>query len=158
MMALGSVLFHRGLSEEGTAWLEDYRVEIEDEPFGYFSLYELGWAALRRGDVVTAQTFANRLNSLASARKRDALLRVCAALLHGAVTGQWGDEDRAGELLSGALVDARQAGLGELEIVALTQLAEWHLRGHRLAEARGHARDAVELAERASCGCGGPTR
>lgn len=47
------------------------------------------------------------------------------------------------------MVDARQAGLGELEIVALTQLAEWHLRGHRLAQARGDARDAVELAERA---------
>ncbi len=152
MTALGSVLLHRGLSEEGTAWLGDYRVEIAeigDEPFSYFPLYELGWAALRRGDVVTVQTFANRLDSLASARKRDALLRVCAALLRGAVTGQVGDGDRADELLSGALVDARQAGLGELEIVALTQLAEWHLRGNRLPEARGHARDAVELAERA---------
>lgn len=60
-----------------------------------------------------------------------------------------GDEDRAGELFGGALVDAREAGLGELEIVALAQLAEWHLRGHRLPEAQGHARDAVELAERA---------
>ncbi|MGH3867641.1 MAG: DUF4062 domain-containing protein [Pseudonocardiaceae bacterium] len=150
MTALGSVLLHRGLSEEGAAWLGDYHVETDDEPFGYyFFLYELGWAALRRGDVVTTQTFANRLGSLASARKRDALLRVCAALLHGAVTGQVGDEDRAGELLSGALVDARQAGLGELEIVALTQLAERHLRGNRLPEARGHAQDAVELAERA---------
>lgn len=149
MMALGSVLLHRGLSAEGTAWLEDYRVDIDEEPFGYFSLYELGWAALRRGDVVTVQTFANRLTSLASARKRDALLRVCAALLHGAIAGQVGDEGRAGELLSGALVDAREAGLGELEIVALTQLAERHLRGHRLPEAQGDARDAVELAERA---------
>ena len=148
MVALASVLLYRGLSEEGTAWLGDYRVKIDAEPFGYlFSLYELGWTAPPRGDVVTAQTFANRLDSFASARKRDALLRVCAALLRGAIARQVGDEDRAGELLSGALVDARQAGLGELEIVALTQLAEWHLRAHRLPEARGHARDAVELAE-----------
>lgn len=80
MTALGSVLLYRGLSEEGAAWLGDYRVEIDEEPFGYyFSLYELCWAALRRGDVVTAQTFANWLDSLASARERDALLRVCAA-------------------------------------------------------------------------------
>jgi hypothetical protein len=148
MLVLGSVLLDRGLSEEGAAWLGDYRVESDDENFGH-SLYELSWAALRRGDVLTAQTFANRLDSLAPATKRDMHLRVCAALLCGAIAGQVGDEDRADELLSGALVDARQAGLGELEIVALTQLAEWHLRGNRLPEARGHARDAVELAERA---------
>lgn len=148
VMVLGSVLLHRGLSEEGATWLGDYRVESDDETFGR-SLYELGWAAVRRGDVVTAQTFANRLDSLASAPIHHALLRMCAALLRGAVTGRLGDEDQAGELLSGALVDAREAGLGELEIVALTQLAEWHLRGHRLPEARGHTRDAVELAERA---------
>ncbi len=149
MVALGSVLLHRGLSEEGTAWLGDHRTEIKHGPLDYFSPYELGWAVVRRGDVLAAQTFADRLDSLASARKRDAHLRVCAALLHGAVTGQLRDEDRAGEVFRGALVDARQAGLGELEIVALTQLAEWHLRGHRLPEARDHARDAVELAERA---------
>jgi tetratricopeptide (TPR) repeat protein len=149
MVTLGLVLLHRGLSEEGAAWLADHRVDINDPSFGYFPLYELGWAALRRGDFLTAQTFANRLDSLASTRKREAHLCMCAALLRSAVTCQWGDEDRAGELLSGALVDARQAGLGELEIVALTQLAEWHLRGHRLPEARGHARNAVELAERA---------
>ena len=47
------------------------------------------------------------------------------------------------------MVDTREAGLGELEIVALTQLAEWHLRGCRLTEALARARDAVELAERA---------
>ena len=76
-------------------------------------------------------------------------LRVCAALLRGVVTGQSGDEDRAGELLSGVLVDTREAGLGEQEIVALTQLAQWHLRADRLPEARGYARDAVELAGRA---------
>jgi tetratricopeptide (TPR) repeat protein len=144
MVALGVVLLQRGHLEEGTAWLTDYRVEAN-----VASLYPLGWAALRRGDVVTAQTFANRLDSLASATTRDVFRCVCVALLRGAVAGQMGDEDRAGELLSGALVDARQAGLGELEITALTQLAEWHLRGHRLPEARGHARDAVELAERA---------
>ncbi|HEY6423597.1 MAG TPA: DUF4062 domain-containing protein [Pseudonocardiaceae bacterium] len=147
--ALGSVLLRRGLLEEGVAWLRDYRVQIHDGFSGFLSLYELGWAELRRGDVVTAQTFADRLDCLASATERDVHLGACAALLHGAVGGQLGDEDRAGELLSGALVDAREAGLGELEIVALAQLAEWHLRGHRLPEARDHARDAVELAERA---------
>ena len=147
--ALGSVLLHRGYLEVGTAWLTDYRVKVDVEVLGYFSLYELGWAALRQGDVLTAQTFANKLDSLASATKRGVHVGGCAALLRGAVAGQLGDGDRAGELLSGALVDARQAGLGELEIIALTQLAEWHLRGHRLPEARGHARDAVELAERA---------
>ncbi len=148
MTALGLVLLHRGLSEEGAVWLGDYRIEIDDGLL-ILSLHELGWAAARRGDVSTAQTFANRLNRLASASNGHMHLGVFAALLHGAVTGQLGDEDRAGELLSGALVDARQAGLGELEIVALTHLAEWHLRADCLPEARGHARDTVELAERA---------
>ncbi len=149
MVTLGSVLLRRGLSEEGAAWLGDYRVEIDDGPFGYFSRYELGWAAVRRGDVSTAQMFADRLDILTSATKRRAHLRVCAALLRGVVTGQLGDEDRAGELFSSALADAREAGLGELEIVALTQLADWRLRGRQLAEAREYARDAVGLAERA---------
>jgi hypothetical protein len=89
------------------------------------------------------------LDSLASAVERDVHLHVSAGVLKGTVSGRWGDEDQAGELLGAALVDARQAGLGELEIAALTELAEWHLRGRRLPAARDHARDAVELAERA---------
>jgi hypothetical protein len=44
MVALGSVLLHRGMSEEGAAFLPDYRVEIDYEPFGYYALCELGWA------------------------------------------------------------------------------------------------------------------
>jgi tetratricopeptide (TPR) repeat protein len=147
--ALGSVVLHRGHLEEGAAWLTDYRVSVNHGLFDYFSLYELGWAALRRGDAQTAQVFVNRLASLATTGKRDVHLGGCIALLHGAIMGRLGDEDRAGELFSCALVDVRQAGLGELEIVALTQLAEWHLRADRLPEARGDARDAVELAERA---------
>lgn len=120
----------------------DYRVENHGL-FGYLSLHELGWAAMSRGDASTAQAFANRLDGLASATGCDVYMGGCVVLLRGAVTGQLGDEDWAGELFSGALVDARQAGLGELEIVALTQLAEWHLRGNRLPEAQGHARDAL---------------
>jgi hypothetical protein len=146
VVPLGLVLLRRGLSEEGAAWLADYRVAINDPFSGCFSLYELGLAAAHRGDVLTAQTFANRLDIRAST-DREVHVAGYAALLRGVVTGKLGDEDGAGELLSGALVNARQAGLGELEVVALTQLAEWHLRAHRMPEARGHARDAVELAE-----------
>ncbi|MGH3913740.1 MAG: hypothetical protein ACRDTC_10070 [Pseudonocardiaceae bacterium] len=145
---LGMALLCRGLWEEGSAWLGDYRAVIDDDYLGHLPSYELGSAAVRRGDVAGAQTFVHKLDSLASVDKRAVHLRVSAAVLKGTVSGQWGDEDRAGELLGTALVDARQVRLGELEIVALTQLAQWHLRGHRLPAARDHARDAVQLAER----------
>jgi len=84
---LGLVLLHRGLPEEGAAWLRDYRVQIRAEIFDYFSLYELGWAAVRQGDFVTAQTFANRLDGIASANERNMHMGACAALLYGAING-----------------------------------------------------------------------
>jgi hypothetical protein len=149
MAVLGSVLLRRGLSEEGAAWLGDYRIQSCHAILDFLPPYELGWAAVGRGDVLPAQMFANELDSFAGATKRDVYLSGCVGLLRGTVAGQLGDEDQAGELLSGVLVDAREAGLGELESVALTQLAEWHLRGHRLPKPQGHARDAMELAERA---------
>ncbi|MGH3902193.1 MAG: HEAT repeat domain-containing protein [Pseudonocardiaceae bacterium] len=154
MTALGSVLLHRGFLKDGAAWLADYRTTLGRSPFGelslgYLSLRELGWDALHRDDVLAAEVFANRLDNHAATSNRKVYLGVCAMVLRGVVAGRWGDEDRAGELLSGGLADARETGLGELEIVGLTQLAEWHLRGCRLSEARDHARDAVELAERA---------
>lgn len=104
MAGLGSILLYRGYLEQGTAWLTDYRVKVDNEPFGYFSLNELGWAAMRRGDAFAAQTFANRLDSLASTGLRHVHLGGCAALLRGSVISQFGDEDQAGEVLSGALV------------------------------------------------------
>ncbi|MGH3821725.1 MAG: DUF4062 domain-containing protein [Pseudonocardiaceae bacterium] len=149
VVALGSVLLHRGLLKEGTEWVTDNRVK-SDAVFGFIALNELSWDAVRRGDILPAQKFANELDSYASATERHVYLGGCAALLRGVVAGQSGDEVRAGELFSGALADVRQAGLDELEIVALTQLAEWHLRADRLPEARSHASDAVELA-----GCAG---
>ncbi|MGH3799583.1 MAG: hypothetical protein ACRDTD_05505 [Pseudonocardiaceae bacterium] len=152
MTALGSVLMHRGFPEEGAAWLADYRTThgrgVGDLSLGYLSLYQFGWAALHRGDVLTAQAFGNRLNGQFATSNREVYFDVYAILLRGAVADRLGDEDRAGELFGGGLVDARETGLGELEIVGLTQLAEWYLRARRLPEARDHARDAAQLAER----------
>lgn len=85
---------------------------------------------------------------------------VAAQELHGGPAGVWamilrgglmrrGHGDRAGELLTEALLASRSVGLGQAEVVALTELAGWHLDEGRIAQAREDVRDAIELAERA---------
>jgi Domain of unknown function (DUF4062) len=149
-LALGSVLLRRGRSEDGRAWLTDYRAPLGEQGglFKWTALWEFGWVALSAGDGDSAGWCLARMDELAAQELRGGPAGVSAMILRGALARR-GHSDRAGELLNDALLASRSLGLGQAEVVALTELAGWHLDGGRMAQAREHVRDAIELADRA---------
>ncbi len=150
ILALGAVLLRRGRSEDGRAWLTDYRAPLgkDGDLFKWMALWEFGWVALSAGDGNSAGWCLARMDALAAQELRGGPGRVSAMILRGALERR-GHDDRAGELLTDALLASRSLGLGQAEVVALTELAGWHLDGGRIAQAREHVRDAIELADRA---------
>jgi tetratricopeptide (TPR) repeat protein len=150
ILALGLVLLRRGRRQDGRAWLTDYRTPLGEEGglFRWMALWEFGWMALSAGDSDSAEWCLARMNKLAEQESRGGPAKVSAMILCGALARRE-HGNRAGELLTDALLASRSLGLGHAEVVALAELAGWHLDEGRIAQAREHVRDAIELADRA---------
>lgn len=104
--------------------------------------------ALSAGDGDSAGWCLARMDGLAAQELRGGPAGMSAMILRGALARR-GHGNRAGELLTDALLASRSLGLGQAEVVALTELAGWHLDGGRIVQAREHVRDAIDLADRA---------
>jgi hypothetical protein len=135
ILALGSVLLRRGRIEDGRAWLTDYRAPLGRAPCGgegglfeWMALWEFGWVALTAGDRDSAGWCLSSMDALAARELHGGPAKVSAMILRGALARR-GHGDRAGEILTEALLASRSLGLGQAEVVALTELAGWHLDG-----------------------------
>jgi hypothetical protein len=150
IQALATVAFLRGEYAAGNAWLSDHRLDTSDIDyrafFGAFNLLELGLMALRQGDVTGSQGFSNRLSEKAVADNHP-LIGLHARTLEAAVAHAQGEHDRACQLLSDALIVARQTRNSDNEAGLLIQFADLNADMRRLDEARSNIADARQLAE-----------
>jgi hypothetical protein len=159
LAALVIVLIRRGEYEESNAWLSDYRLQMGllrdrvnvaagDEPFQVALLSEGAIAALRQGDIASAQVFAERMAAIA---ENSALpqAKVQAMAVSGDIAQAQGKRDQTHDLLNNALVLARVARLPDSEAGLLVQLGHWNALGGRLDAARAFANDALNLARHA---------
>ena len=144
-------LLRRGKYKEAVAWLSDYRGKGQggddvEEIFGPQDLLSLGLTALREDDITTAQFLAGKIASSAEQLGRP-IPRIQSMTLGAAVAEALGERDRAHDLLSDALVMARELRLADSEAGLLVRLGAWNVRSGRLGAARGHATDALQVAE-----------
>jgi tetratricopeptide (TPR) repeat protein len=147
LLTLGMVHIRRGEYEEGLAWLSDYRLDMSPGSFGaQLMMTESGMAALRYGDINSAQAFATHMTAAAE-EDGPPHAQIPVKALNAAVAEALGEHERAHELLNDALVLARKARMADGEAGLLVQLGVWNAQRHRLDAARRHAADALQIAE-----------
>jgi tetratricopeptide (TPR) repeat protein len=151
-MALAVVLIRCGKYEEGKAWLDDYRRQIQapDDPdyplYAAVLLPEYELATLRQDDHIGLQVFAQRMTEIA-ARSGMPLVQVQAMTFAADVARAQGEHDQAHDLLNDALVLARESRLTDNEAGLLIQLGYWNSHYGRLDAARTCADNAMQIAE-----------
>ena len=111
---LAMVLIRRGQYEEGAAWLVDYRTTYPAASFGgQIWLSERAMAALRQGDATAALNIARIMT--ASEEQAMPHARSQAMAIRAAVAEAQGQRDVTYQMLTDALVFAREARLTDVE-------------------------------------------
>ncbi|HEX4397069.1 MAG TPA: DUF4062 domain-containing protein [Trebonia sp.] len=150
IQALASLAFLQGQYSVVTGWLSDSRLHTDDIDyrafFGALNVLQLGLMALHQGDVDSAQYFSDEIFEKAAADSHP-LIGLHAKALGAAVAHAKGEYDQARQLLSDALVVARQTGGSDNEAGVLIQFADVNADTGRLNEARSNIADARQLAE-----------
>ena len=146
-VALAYTLIRRGDYEEGLAWLADYRLDFIPSSFlNQLQNSECAMAALRKGDISLAQTFADKMivdgqgSSVPSVRSH-------AMAVRAAVAEELEEYDLAHELLSDSLVCAREARMIDTEAGLLIEFGKWSIQRDRLNAAREYVSDALHIIE-----------
>jgi tetratricopeptide (TPR) repeat protein len=144
LQALVCSLALRGREDQAGALLYDPRM-AERFPYHGLALAELGRAALDRGDIAAARRRSAALDRIATAAG-DLLSALRATLLRGTICAHLREDERADDLLHGALIRARHHRLHDTEADALVSLARWTEAAGRHDLARMYALDAIAVA------------
>lgn len=134
--------------DERSGLMDGGDVSPGDEPFQVALLSEGAVAALRQGDLASAQVFAEQMTAIAE-NSAFPQARVQAVAILGDIAEAQGKRDQAHDLLNKALVLARVARLTDSEAGLLVQLGHWNAHGGRFDAARACATDALHLARHA---------
>jgi ATP/maltotriose-dependent transcriptional regulator MalT len=143
--ALAIVLLRLGRYEEGMAlasgaWLEASGTSF----FKSIVLSEVVTAALRQGDTARAQAIAEQIQA-DDEELGEVYSQAQAMTIQGVIAEALGEREMAHDLLSNALVIAREARLIELEASLAIQLAGWSVHGNLMGAARRYADDALQI-------------